>query len=252
VAARDVLPSWADSSRVVLQPIVSAPDGRLVGHEASARFPHDADVRRVFARAHEEGYGDLLEAHVLCRALAFPGRPEGSALFVHVGPAALASPRFWAIVPRDLTGVVVELDGGRGCTPAQPDAPGAETGRELLRERGASLAVDDLGGGHGDLGRLLTVRPEIVKVDAALVTGCGTDPVRLQLVEMVVRLAGSTGAQVCAEGVGSAADLDALRGCGVHLVQGPHLGLQAPGWTVVPAGGRLAPAAPPVPAPASA
>ena len=49
-AAAGDLPAWAESVRVVLQPIVPAPDGGLVGHEASARFPHDEDVRRVLDR----------------------------------------------------------------------------------------------------------------------------------------------------------------------------------------------------------
>ncbi len=238
------LPTWAEAARVVLQPILHATDGRLAGHEASARFPHDQDVRRVFDRAAEEGYGDLLEARLLRRALELPGRPDGSALFVRASQAALSSARFWAEVPEDLSGVVVELDQVRPGAAARDGLSWSEQ-LELVRRRGAQVAVDHLGAGTGDLGRVLAMRPQVVKLDRALVVGCADDPVRRQLVDLVVRLAESTGARVCAEGVGSAADLGALRAAGVHLVQGPHLGRTAPGWTVVPGWGAVVCAAAP-------
>lgn len=231
-----VLPGWALTARVVMQPIVAAADGHLVGHEALARFTHDGDVPRVLARAHEEGFGDVLEAHLVSRAMAVPGRPVGTTLFVNVSPAALESPRFWQELPDDLAGVVVELveEQTLGGWDAQ-----AAAGRGL-RSRGADLAVDDLGAGRGDLGRMLAVRPDIVKIDRGVVGGCASDPVRLRLVEMVVGLARAAGASVCAEGVETEADLQALRGCGVDLVQGFHVGRPAEGWS----GARSAEASP--------
>ncbi|WP_380169024.1 EAL domain-containing protein [Jannaschia sp. R86511] len=227
---RDGLPLWALTARVVLQPVVDTADGHVMGHEALARFDHDSDVPRVFAQAHEDGVGDLLEAHLVALATAVPGRPVGSLLFVNVSPAALASPRFWARLPHDLTGVVVEL--------VEERDPGRVEDHEVvadaaggLRARGAVVAVDDLGAGTGDLGRLLAVLPDIVKVDRDVVSGCATDPRRLRLVELVVGLSAAVGARVCAEGVETAEDLAALRGCGVHLAQGYHLGRPADGWS---------------------
>ncbi|MGJ7440929.1 EAL domain-containing protein [Aquipuribacter sp. MA13-6] len=228
-AVCDGLPGWARSARVVVQPVVDVNDGTVIGHEALARFEHDHDVPRVFAQAHEDGIGDLLEAHLVTLATAVPGRPAGSLLFVNVSPAALASPRFWERLPADLTGVVVELVEERlvGRVEDHDDVAGAAAG---LRARGAVVAVDDLGAGTGDLGRLLAVLPDIVKIDREVVSGCATDPRRLRLVELVVGLSAAVGARVCAEGVETAEDLQALRGCGVHLAQGYHLGRPADGW----------------------
>lgn len=231
----DGLPGWARSARVVLQPVVDVGSGDVSGHEALARFSHDTDVPRVFAQAHEDGFGDLLEAHLVALATAVPGRPVGSLLFVNVSPAALTSHRFWDRLPADLTGVVVELleERAAGAGVDHADVAAAADG---LRGRGATVAVDDLGAGTGDLGRLLAVRPDIVKIDRDVVAGCATDSRRLRLVELVVGLSAAIGARVCAEGVETAADLTALRGCGVHLVQGHHVGRPAEHWSTASAG----------------
>ena len=47
-----------------------------------------SDVAGVYAQAHREGHGDLLEATAIQRALQVPGRPEGTELFVNVSAAA--------------------------------------------------------------------------------------------------------------------------------------------------------------------
>ncbi|WP_336923252.1 GGDEF and EAL domain-containing protein [Aquipuribacter sp. SD81] len=229
------LPRWAEGARVVLQPVVDARDGRVIGHEALARLPGLPDVAGALLGAHEDGVGDLVEAHLVRLALQVPGRPPGTSLFVNVSPAAVASRRFWDGLPADLDGVVVELveeHVGR-------DWSTQRRAVQALRERGARIAVDDLGAGSGDLGRVLAVRPDVVKVDRGVVHGCHADEARLELVRLVVQLAAAVGARVCAEGVEDDADLEVLREVGVQLVQGYHLGVPSPRWVtgpVVPGG----------------
>jgi EAL domain-containing protein (putative c-di-GMP-specific phosphodiesterase class I) len=42
----------------------------------------------------------------------------------------------------------------------------------------AKLAVDDAGAGHAGLQHLMLLRPDLVKLDRALVAGCDRDPAK--------------------------------------------------------------------------
>lgn len=224
---QELLPSWVQDSRMVVQPIVSGTDGTIVGHEALSRFPGATDVPAVFAAAYADGFGDVLELHCLQVAVSLPGRPPGTSLFVNVSAAALSSERFLRNLPSDLRDVVVELVEDERVTDWQVLAPAIAD----LRRRGARVAVDDLGAGAGDFTRLLAVRPDFIKLDGSIVTGCGADPARSGVVKAMLTVAHEIDAVVCAEGVETADDAQVLRALGVDLLQGYHLGRPSDRWS---------------------
>ena len=86
------------------------------------------------------------------------------------------------------------------------------------------IAVDDTGAGYAGLHHLISVRPEIIKLDRTLVAGIDTDRPRRALVEMFGSFANRFDAWVLAEGVETAAELATLRRIGVPLAQGFLLG----------------------------
>jgi diguanylate cyclase (GGDEF)-like protein len=131
---------------VLLQPLFDLRTGRVIGHEALCRFDEPGvDPEAGFQLAHDRGWGDLLEVAAIRTAMALPGRPPRTQLYVNVSMTALDSPRFWALLPADLRGVVVELNEAAG--PLGDDALVRVVDR--LRSRGARIALDDLGG-RGD------------------------------------------------------------------------------------------------------
>lgn len=90
-----------------------------------------------------------------------------------------------------------------------------------LKESGVSIAIDDLGYGHSSFESLVILEPDVFKIDKRMVTGIGTDPGdRLRALERIVLVAHALGAEVIAEGIESAADMEALRGLGVEYGQG--------------------------------
>ena len=89
-----------------------------------------------------------------------------------------------------------------------------------LRERGAKIAIDDAGAGHAGLKQLVSVRPDIVKLDKALTWGIHRDVARMALVESFVRFARDVGATVCAEGIESLDELAVLADLDVEWGQG--------------------------------
>jgi EAL domain-containing protein (putative c-di-GMP-specific phosphodiesterase class I) len=93
------------------QPIVMLATGRVICHEALARFPGlpGVPIPDVFHAAQRAGFGPRLEALAVCRALAAPGRPRGTVLSVNLSISTLCAPELWEALPEDLSEVVVQI-----------------------------------------------------------------------------------------------------------------------------------------------
>jgi diguanylate cyclase (GGDEF)-like protein len=232
------LPMPLRSLLTVVQPIVRADDLAVVGYEALSRFAHNADVPQVFAEAHQNGYGDLLEVTALQRALDLAGRPGGMEVFVNVSERAMRSRRFWESLPVDLTGVVVELHEERDGLEDRTVA----LYLDRFRACGARIGLDDLGARPGDLDRILALRPDIVKVDRSLVTGCDLNQGQAAMVRMLVDFALLHGAEVCVEGVETPGELALVQAIGATYVQGFLIGRPEAQWLSGPVVDRGRPA----------
>jgi len=218
--------------RSFLQPVYSVAEARLVGFEAVVRA-HDADgsaVRpeKLFHEAHLRGDGVLLDW--ICRGLhlrKFVGVDEGERrLFLNVHPETAIRDarsmrelvdmvRYYGLVPSRLTLEIVE-------------APCAD--ETLLREAvqgyrrlGASIAVDDFGVGRSNFDRIVSLRPDLVKVDRSiLVRAVGPAKAR-RMLPSIIELLHGTGAQVGLEAVESAAEALEVIEAGADQLQGFHL-----------------------------
>ena len=93
---------------------------------------------------------------------------------------------------------------------------------------GVRIAVDDAGAGYAGLRQILEMRPDVVKLDIALVHGIDGDPARRALASAMVAFAFDTGATVLAEGIETTDELETLRSLGVSLGQGFLLARPAP------------------------
>jgi diguanylate cyclase (GGDEF)-like protein len=213
----------------VFQPVAALTTGRLLGYEALARFP-DAPERPPstwFAQANACGLGPQLEAAAIQAAFEVPGRPRGTHLAVNVSPSALSTDVVRSVLPDDLSGIVIELTEHEVYV---GDSLLADTLADL-RERGARIAIDDAGAGYAGLKQVMWVRPNIVKLDLDLTRAIHSDPVRMALVESLVRFARRVGATVCAEGIEKHDDIEALANLDVPWGQGHALGRPAPPWS---------------------
>jgi len=117
---------------------------------------------------------------------------------------------------------------------------------ERLRAIGVGFAIDDFGAGCVSCLTLLEVRPEILKLDRALVKGLHRDPMRFAIVGSIISMAGKIEAQVVAEGVDHERDLEALRELEVDYVQGFLLARPGPAASVTSSRQRPEPRAVPV------
>jgi EAL domain-containing protein (putative c-di-GMP-specific phosphodiesterase class I) len=219
----------------VFQPIVDLRRGIVVGYEALARFaaPPEASPDRWLAEAESRGVADALSARILSRALQQrTSLPPNTFLSVNVAPKDVAGPavRGALLAPATLAGVVIEV------TEHAPIGDFAELDRLLatFREAGAIIAVDDAGAGYAGLTHILELRPQIVKLDRALVSGIDRDEAKRVLVETIGNATGRLDAWLLAEGIERPEELDVLVGMGVPLGQGYALGRPSAPWSSVP------------------
>jgi EAL domain-containing protein (putative c-di-GMP-specific phosphodiesterase class I) len=98
-----------------------------------------------------------------------------------------------------------------------------------LRELGYRIAVDDLGAGYAALNSFAALRPDVAKLDVALVRGVDGDPYRRRLIGNVTAMCRDLGIRCVAEGIETPQERAVLEDLGCDLLQGFLIGRpQAP------------------------
>lgn len=212
--------------RLAYEPVADLARGVICGYEALARFPGAMSRERWQRAARERGLEPDLDAFVVGSVVA--GReslPEDCFLSFNISPQTLLREPVQAVLGRAdrLDRLVVEL-GPR--IPPQ-DERALVDAVAALRDRGAAIAVDDVGGGYATLRHIAVVRPEFVKLDATLVQGLHRDDAKLAIVEAIGALASQLDAWIVAQGIAEIEELDALIGLRAPLAQGPLIGVRA-------------------------
>jgi EAL domain-containing protein (putative c-di-GMP-specific phosphodiesterase class I)/CheY-like chemotaxis protein len=212
----------------VFQPIRSLATGRVVAWEALSRGPVGTGFESpevLFEYAAKQG--EVLNLEGLCCALSAKrfGSRNGGLLFVNVETDVvndLARGGLEVLSPLVALGhsVVLEIT-ERGVI---PDFEAVRQGVAVLRRSGFRVALDDAGSGHASLHALAELRPDFLKISQSLVTGLHRDGIKNEIVEMLVKLAGRTGAVTIAEGIETEEELAAVKTAGVALGQGFLLG----------------------------
>ena len=90
----------------------------------------------------------------------------------------------------------------------------------LLRDLGFWIAVDDMGAGYAGLNSFAALRPDIVKLDMAIVRGIDQDPYRRTLVRSMTAMCRDFGIPLVAEGVETEAEKAVLVDLGCDFLQG--------------------------------
>jgi EAL domain-containing protein (putative c-di-GMP-specific phosphodiesterase class I) len=211
------------------QPIVDLTTGQPVAYEALARFGSGTAPAVAFARASEHGVRHELEALAIRAALGHRHGSGGARRALNVSPSALTSPAVQDALPRDLSGVIVEITENELVT----SESAIRDVLDGLRRRGAQIAVDDAGAGYASLRQVLALSPDIIKLDRSLVGDVHADAAKAALVRAFVTMGRQLDALVCAEGIEAPQDLLALADLDVALGQGYLLGRPAPGLRAV-------------------
>jgi sensor c-di-GMP phosphodiesterase-like protein len=145
----------------------------------------------------------MLSINVMPRHMVAPG-------FVDQLRAVAVEQR---VSPRQIAVEVTERD-------AFPDLKKAAQVVAELRERGFSVALDDVGIGHNGLSQIQALGANVLKIDKFFVDSVSRDAAAHATVEMLVRLAGELRMTVLAEGIETDEQRMVLIECGVSEGQG--------------------------------
>jgi len=214
--------------RMHYQPLVDLGSSRVVAYEALARFTGHPDVPpdAWFRRASAFGLQETLELEAARRGLrALDDLRDSVAVCVNLSAVGALSPRLGEIldgVPLDR--VVLEL------TEQEEIGDYLALNRAILRWRAAGmrLAVDDAGAGFASMRHIVSLQPDIIKLDATWVTDIEADPVRRAMVAALATFATSIDAVMVGEAVETQVQADVLRDVGVPWAQGFHFAHPAP------------------------
>lgn len=88
------------------------------------------------------------------------------------------------------------------------------------RRHGFKVALDDFGTGYSGLSRLAALRPDVVKLDRALIGGCDRDEAKRAIVDAIAGLCRVLDIELTAEGVETRGELAVVEDAGIRFVQG--------------------------------
>ncbi len=233
--------------QVVYQPICDALDGRILGFEALARWPHPQRGQVMpsdfIPLAEETGLIVELGRQVLRTAFAqcrsWNERYQQTfTINVNASAHQFANPEFLDEIIAILkeTGLAPELLKLEVTESVLLGEFGnVEEVLSKARALGIGLALDDFGTGYSSLNYLLKLPFDVVKIDRSFVRHMNQEPRRAEMVRMVIHLAQALGMRVVAEGVETDEELSHLRELDCHMVQGyllsrPVTGSSVEGW----------------------
>ena len=99
----------------------------------------------------------------------------------------------------------------------------AEKKKRLVRKWRAEIALDDFGTGYNSEYALITSKPNIIKLDRSIISGCDADESRQNIIQNIVGFARSRNVKVLAEGVETYQEMKMSIACGVDLLQGYYI-----------------------------
>ncbi|HEY2092941.1 MAG TPA: EAL domain-containing protein [Thermoanaerobaculia bacterium] len=95
--------------------------------------------------------------------------------------------------------------------------------RRLLdefRDQGIEVAIDDAGSGYASLEAIAALAPDYLKVTKSLVSTLAQEPIKQDLVKMLVELAHKINSKTIAEGIETQEEYETCRDLGIDLIQG--------------------------------
>lgn len=213
---------------MVYQPICHVHESRIVGFEALSRFSatpaRSPDI--WFNEAAQVGLGITLEMKSIKLALqALRQLPQEVYVAVNVSPETIVAGELQrALADCPLERIVLEVTEHAAIAHYRDLAAVVDP----LRDRGLRLAVDDAGAGYASFRHVLSLAPDVIKLDMSITRNIDTDRSRRALARAIIAFGAETNSQVVAEGVETAAELSVLRELGVNKAQGYFIGKPAP------------------------
>jgi EAL domain-containing protein (putative c-di-GMP-specific phosphodiesterase class I) len=219
-----------DAISPVYLPIVELAKRHASGYELLARFSGGPPVppSMWFESAAELGLTAPLERRIMRAGfITADALPEGAFVSINITAEALVSSQIQELFKtrERYDNIVLEV------SERDTQEPGVADALTPFRAGGGRLAVDDIGAGFSNLRDVLTLKPDILKVDRAIIRGIDRDRVKAAIVDGLNRMASQLEIPLLAEGIESREELAVLERIGVPLGQGYLFGQPSASFT---------------------
>ena len=211
--------------------IVSAKTGEVYGYEALMRpessiFQTPEELLRIAktnARLNEIERMTWVKALEKFKAQIDAGNiPKDSHIFINSIPNSVMSPENADMLEENyselLPKVVLEI-----LESEHMNEEYTKRKSERMKKWNAQIALDDFGTGYSSEYALITLQPNIIKIDRTIINGCDKDISRRMIISNLVNLVKSKDILVLAEGVETDDELYTVISCGVDLLQGYYI-----------------------------
>lgn len=217
------------------QPVVDAKTGEIYGYEALMRPREVNGIRlnptEVIDIAKKQNMLDKIELITLNNLFAYLAENieqfNGKRLFINTIPNCFISDDAYNILLEKYGNIfdkiVIEITEGSQITPDSV---------ELMRKRYSSkhslFAIDDYGSGYANESTLLSIQPDIIKIDRSIITDIDTDSQKRHLVANMINFAKRHGIKTLTEGIETRGELETVVTLGIDYVQGYYTGRPNP------------------------
>ena len=225
---------------MAFQPIVDVQTGKVYAYEALVRGPENQPAGWVLEQVTVEqryAFDQRCRVTAIATAAKLGLAETGARLAINFMPGAVYSPAACLQLTLEtarrlafpLDRLIFEITEGEEVADRGHLAAIA---REY-RRNGFQMAIDDFGAGYSGLNLLAEIGADLVKLDMDLIRNISARPKAIAIVEMMVQLCDRLSTGLIAEGVETREEYEALRGCGIRLMQG-YL-LAKPAFEALPA-----------------
>ncbi len=217
------------------QPIVDARTGEIFGYEALMR-PREVNGIRLnpietINIAREQNMLDRVEYLTLKNLFAYLSDNAdilgGKRLFINTIPNCFITDEEYDELFRQYSHIfekiVIEITEGSQITPDS-----VELMRKRYSSKRALFALDDYGSGYANESTLLSIQPDIIKIDRSIISGIDTDSQKRHLVANMINFAKRHGIKTLTEGIETRGELETVITLGIDYVQGYYTGRPTP------------------------
>ncbi len=217
---------------IMRQPVVCLSTNDTLHDEWLVRFDSDTGLERILRPAEISGAISELDLSMLQKAVnALNLDPNRTAIAVNLSGASFSDPAFERTLFSILSGLkaapsqlLFELTETWNLSDLRP----AIRILNILRERGHSLCLDDVGAGAASLRYLRALPADWLKIDGEFVTGASNTAQELTVLKAVLNLREGLGVSFIAEGIETNRLLAFAKKIGFDAVQGYILGAPVP------------------------
>jgi len=220
------------------QPIINLQDGNCLGYEilnrppVSPQFPNTesfyefiGDTDQVFAF---ERFCRELSIERFQSSLINEKYPKNTVIFLNIHPQVLADSTY-------RNGETITLLNSYGLSPEQVvfeltekqavhDYVEFERILSNYRSQGFRIAIDDAGSGYSSLKAIVSLKPDFIKLDRALINHVDTQPDQQHIVRILKQYAADSATHIIAEGIEREEEIHFLQCAGIKYGQGYAIG----------------------------